>query len=232
MKKLTLIFLIGFILWGCGKKDNAQPIPEILAPSKSTLIFPSLNSVCVNGTIISKTKSSITFMWEASKNTDEYEVNLKNLLTDSAIIKKITGNQIELILSTNTPYAWYITSKSLKTGLITKSDTWKFYNAGLGVVAYAPFPAEITYPLHGKTITAINSKINLSWVGSSTDNNIVGYDVYMGNTTPNTLLKSNVKDIFLNDIIVTSGNTYYWKVISKDAKGNSSDSGTYEFTVK
>ncbi len=84
----------------------------------------------------------------------------------------------------------------------------------------------------GQSVSAVGGKINLSWQGSDADNDITSYDVYLG-TAANTmaLAKANVTDAFLNANIVVSGTVYYWKVVTKDAKGNTSDSGVFNFKV-
>ena len=45
------------------------------------------------------------------------------------------------------------------------------------------------------------------------------------------LLKSNVVDMFTNNVVVTAGTTYYWKVVTKDAQGNTSESNMFQFKV-
>jgi hypothetical protein len=35
----------------------------------------------------------------------------------------------------------------------------------------------------------------------------------------------------LNNVSVTSKNTYYWKIVTKDSQGNSSDSDIFVFKV-
>jgi hypothetical protein len=35
--------------------------------------------------------------------------------------------------------------------------------------------------------------------------------------------------MFLNGVAVSSGVTYYWKIVTKDIQGNISDSGIFQF---
>jgi hypothetical protein len=104
-------------------------------------------------------------------------------------------------------------------------------NNRLVTVSHSPFPADAVAPGFGQNISATGSTVNLSWTGSDVDGDIVGYDVYLGTTTTPTLLKSNSTDQFLNNITVTSNTGYYWKVITKDSQGNTSDSGLFQFFV-
>ncbi len=225
IKKLFIIPALLFLM-GCGGGKNNNPTPT---PSKATLMTPAQNAVCTTGAIISNTQSSITFNWDASNNTDSYDLVVKNLLTSATVTQNTTNTSLSLSLTRNTPYSWYIVSKSTKSTSTGQSDTWKFYNSGPGVVTYAPYPAEITSPTFGQAVTT--ATVNMVWQGSGVDAAIANYDVYFGTTTSPGLLKSNVTNSFLNNVAVSAKTTYYWKVITRDVNGNTSDSGLYQFSV-
>ena len=229
MKRKIPLLLVLLMLAACARKaDNASPVSP---PGIVTLTSPAENAVCVTGTIISDTESSVPFNWIASANTSSYTLVLENLLT-SAITSQSTANlQLTINLLRNTPYSWSIISRSTQTSATSQSDTWKFYNAGAGTVTYAPFPAAIVAPVAGQHINAPAGTVNLTWKGSAVSNNISGYDLYFGSNSTPGLLKSGVTDSFLNNVSVKSNTTYYWKVITKDISGNTSDSGTVQFSV-
>ncbi len=230
MKRYILIIAGVVLLAACGKKPI--PVPAgIPAPDKVVLTFPAQNAACTTGNIISASQSSITFTWNASANTDSYVVWVKNLLNQTVSNQNTTTPSLTITLQRNTPYSWFVVSKSTATPDTTKSDVWKFYNAGPGTLTYAPFPADITSPTLNQTVTATAGTINLVWKGSSIDNDITGYDVYFGTAATPPLFKSNVTDMFLNNVAVTSGTTYYWKIVTKDLIGNTSDSGVFQFKV-
>ena len=226
MKKIFLLFMIIFLA-SCSK-DSA---PTVVSPDKATLTFPAQNQLCTNGSVISTTQSSIIFTWNASANTDSYELDIKNLLTNTTATQTVTTNQATVTLLRNTPYSWFVVSKSVSTTATSQSDTWKFYNAGLGTISYAPFPAAIISPTYAQNVTASGGKLNLTWTGSDVDNDIVGYDVYLGTSATPALLQSNIANMFLNNVSVTSGTTYYWQVVTKDSQGNTSASDVYLFKV-
>jgi hypothetical protein len=207
--------------------DNT-PAPE---PSSATLIYPEQNSACITGTVQSESASSITFNWTASAHTDSYEVHLKNLQSGEQSTFVVGANQLVTTLSRNTPYAWYVISKSAGSTATATSATWKFYNSGPAVVSHAPFPAEITSPTFAQEISTQNGKVALSWKGNDVDNDLVAYDVYFGSALTPGLVESNFNKDTLN-VSVVSGTTYYWRVVSKDAKGNTSQSDRYHFNVK
>ena len=84
--KLMLIgmFLISCGGGGSGSSDNGpDPVP-VPAPLAATLIFPDNNTECNEGEVVNDTQSRVTFQWNASQNTDSYEVNLKNLNTNNS----------------------------------------------------------------------------------------------------------------------------------------------------
>jgi hypothetical protein len=235
MKKLAFALSAIVILAGCGKKSSDNPNPgggtTTPAPAKALLTSPAQNEVCTTGTVISDTKTSVSFTWNVSANTNSYDLIIENLLTNNTTTQNTSATTSTVTLLRNTPYSWYVVSKSAKTSATSQSDTWKFYVAGLGTISYAPFPASITSPTFGQEVTVASGMINLIWTGSDADNDIVGYDVYFDTNNSPSLFKSGITDMFLNNVSVSSGKTYYWKVITKDSQGNTSDSGVYQFSV-
>lgn len=229
MKQAIFALLSMIILTGCGGHKGNTPAP---APGKAALLAPAQNEVCTQGTVISASQSTVTLKWAAAANATGYEIKIKNL-EDGTTISQTTGNtQFDATLKRNTPYSWSVTSKAANTTTTTQSDIWKFYNSGPAVVNYAPFPAEILAPAMNQTITISNGKVTLSWNGSDVDNDIVNYDVYLGDSSSPALLQGKVLESTLKDVSVSVGKTYYWKVITRDSKGNISDSGIYQFTTK
>jgi hypothetical protein len=226
INKVTLVMLIVFVS-GCGGKKNT-PEP---APIAAVLKFPDPNSACTTGIVVSDTKSTVTFTWNASANADNYELKLKNLLTNEVSTNSANTTELAITISRNTPYSWYVISKSSKATASAQSDVWKFYNSGVPTVSHPPFAADVAAPGFGQNVTAVGGMVNLSWTASDLDNDIKGYDVYFGTTVTPPLLKSNVTDMFLKDVIVTAGTTYYWRVTTKDLLGNASESGVFQFKV-
>jgi len=225
--KVLIIIFFFFILPGCQKGEKASPQPE-----KATLVFPVDNSVCVEGTILSLTENSINFTWNSSNSTDSYEFSIKNLITGISIVKVVNAPNIEITLLRNTPYSWFVSSRNTKNSFIAKSDTWKFYNSGPGLISYSPFPAEIISPKKSEVIQSISGNINLEWKGSDVDGDILNYDVYLGTSITPIILSSKLTTSSLSNVAVKDNTIYYWKVITRDSKGNLSDSGLNQFTVK
>jgi hypothetical protein len=221
-RKHILLFFLIFSL-ACGKST-----PDPVIPSKVTLVSPLLNEACTTGSVVSSTQSSVVFKWAKSENTSSYELVIKNMLTGTAASYNTSETSSTITIDQNTPYSWYVISKSSSSS--AQSDVWKFYNSGPGAVTYAPFPAEILSPLMGQNVTSVAGKVKLEWIGSDVDKDIVGYDIYFGPSVP-ILIKGNHVDSFLADVPVSPQTLYYWKVVSKDSKGNTSESETYQFKV-
>lgn len=225
MRKIILIIFIQVTILSCGKKKS-NLAPE---PTAATLLSPINNEPCTTGTLVSNTESKITFNWTAGLNTSSFLITVTNLNTKIQQTYPINVNSATLTLQQNTPYSWFVTSKSTYSATTVNSMTWKFYNSGTGTNSFPPYPAEILNPLMGQIIAPISGKINLQWKGSDADNDIVNYDVYFGTTTSPALIQSKISTASLSNISVNSNTTYYWKVITYDSKGNSSDSGLFEF---
>ena len=223
MKKVNIILTLLLIL-SCSK-DEGNP-----NPSATSLIFPDNNQECNQGVDISATQSTVTFRWTTSTKTDSYDVRLKNVNTQNITSHTSLTNELPINIEKGTPYSWYVISKNIDVLETAQSETWKFYNAGDPIASYAPFPADLVSPAMGSTLTGITSQ-NLSWSGSDIDNDIVSYDVYFDTVNPPVTLEGNTAASNI-DVTVAAGNTYYWRVVTKDSQGNNSQSEIFQFKVE
>jgi len=224
MRKILALVLLNCFFISCGGSKDTP------APEAATLSSPSNNEACTTGTVLSETENKIRFNWAVGLNADSYLLTVTNLLTHVQQSQATTTTSAELTLKRNTPYSWYVTSRSSKNPTTVNSPTWKFYNAGLASSNYPPYPAEIVSPTLGQVVTPIDGRITLEWKGSDADNDIIDYDIYLGTTTIPIIIHNQTIANTTN-IAVIPNTTYYWKVITRDAKGNTSDSGLFEFTT-
>jgi hypothetical protein len=241
MKRPLLALTICLLILGCGGKgNNPQPggngggggTTTPPAPTQASLVSPAQNAVCTTGTIVSDTTSTISFSWDASSNTSSYQLSIQNLVTNAVVTQTTSATQVSVTLLRNTPYAWFVVSSSTKTTTTAQSTTWKFYNAGAGVVSYAPFPADIVSPTYGQDVTPSAGAISLTWKGSDVSaNSIANYDVYFGTTKTPPLLQGKITATTISNVTVAPNTTYYWEVITRDDLGNTSSSGIYQFTT-
>jgi hypothetical protein len=74
------------------------------------------------------------------------------------------------------------------------------------------------------------SEITLKWTANDLDNDITGYDVYFGTDSVPVIYANDMDD---NELIVSvvSDTIYYWRIITNDSLGNTSDTGVYQFRI-
>lgn len=222
MKKYTVAALI-LILLGCGKDD---PKP----PANPVLVFPLQNSECTTGVDISTNISQVEFKWNAAANTDTYQLRVTHLGTNTTITRT-TAMTTELVnLEKGAPYSWMVIASNSATMEQGTSLTWQFYNAGSDTT-YAPFPASILSPTSGASVARDgNGEVLLNWSGADVDNDIVNYEVFLSTVSPPaTLVGSPSVSVTQLNVGVNTDTVYYWKVITRDREGNTSDSGIFSF---
>lgn len=229
MKKVLFFTSLIFLLHGCSKDKSAPPLPQ--SPTPVQLVFPYENYLCNIGTDITATESTVLFEWEEAENTDQYELILNNVTTGNITSHQTSDLKIPIVLDRNTPFKWYVISKSSAVTDTAQSATWKFFNAGAATESYAPFPAEIVSPAMAATIATTANVIALDWNGSDVDNDIIGYDVYFGTSASPPIIETDVEESILNDVSILPDTIYYWKIVTKDSTGNSSDSGVFQFKI-
>ncbi|NKI25399.1 hypothetical protein HCG49_02355 [Arenibacter sp. 6A1] len=229
MKRLIALGLT-ICLLGCAK-ENEGGDTEAMAPTPVTLVFPDNNTECSEGTVIDDKKTSIVFQWNPSENTDSYTLEVKNLNTGTTSIFPINTTEKSITVERGVPYSWAVTSTSSTSMETAKSDTWQFYSSGEGVSSYAPFPAAIISPADEAKTTATNNLVTLEWKGSDVDGDIVSYDVYFGDTESLEPLVTELQESKLENVQVSAGTTYYWKIKTNDSQGNSSFSNVFNFHV-
>ncbi|MGB5377208.1 hypothetical protein [Muriicola sp.] len=232
MRKI-LGLLSAFALLSCGGGDSApEPPPPVVItpPSAAALIFPDNNTECNEGTVLNANQSSVTFRWTDAQNTDTYELNLRNLSNNNTARTNASVNSAEITLLRGTPYEWFVVSRANGTNETATSPTWKFYNEGPGVENYAPFPAEVVSPARGATVAATGS-ITLEWSGSDVDNDLSDFEVFFG-TDASALASIGTTTESTLDTSIDTGTVYYWRVISQDSQGNTSQSEIFEFRVQ
>ena len=226
MKKIRTCLWIMVLagIYSCGSDDRPP------SPVATQLIFPEENSECTAGVDVSATQSRIDFSWEAAANTDTYRLSVNGLLTGDSDTYTTASTSFEVTLQKGEPYSWSVTSISDNSSQTATSETWNFYNAGDGVESYAPFPARVVTPEMGATVLASGGTLTLQWEGADVDNDISGYNVYLDTSDPPvTLIGTFVGSVSFQANGLTSDTIYYWRIVTVDAEGNSSDSEVFQF---
>ena len=214
------------------QQPTPTPTPQVPAPGKSGLSAPENNEICYEGEEVDDTNSSVTFSWEASSDTDSYDLQITNQETNQTQTESgITSTSKAVTLATDVSYSWKVVSKANDTSDTTDSDTWQFYLAGDGQENYAPFPATILSPTSGAAVDASNGLVTLSWEGNDPDEgDSLTYTVYFDEVDG---LQDPIEEGFSDtelEVNVESGTTYYWKVKTFDGT-SSSFTLVYSFIV-
>ncbi|WP_437396998.1 hypothetical protein [Flagellimonas lutimaris] len=223
---LVLIMTVSLFSCGGGGSDDPDPIPNVPAPTAVTLVFPDNNEECTESIVISVTESKVTFQWSPSENTDSYTVNLRNLESGTQSSSTTTNTEMELTLNRGTAYSWTVVSAADGTNETATSNTWRFYNAGAAIENYAPFPAYNPYPEMGVAVDEGN--INLEWEGADLDGDTLSYTLYMDTVSPPAAVLGET-DTDSYETTIEANMVYYWKVVTMDSAGNSSESEIFEF---
>lgn len=227
MRKCIYVLWIGLVFLACGGGDDA-PKP----PQATVLEFPLQNSECTTGISLDENTSQVEFRWQVAANTEGYELRATNLNTNVTQTISTTSLAVQLPLEKGAPYSWVIISRQSNTTVTATSSTWQFYNAG-SQTTYAPFRAEIIAPKSGASVIRdINNEVTLDWSGADVDNDIEGYEVYLSTSTPpETLVATPSAGISNIKVSIAADEVYYWRVVTTDREGNSSDSGIFDFRL-
>lgn len=227
MKQFFLSLIALALLSSCGGNDDPPPAPE-----GADLIFPLENSECTTGVSVNETLSQVTFEWQSSANTETYSLNVVNLDTNMPQTISTAATSASLSIAKGAPFSWSVTSINSDSDQIATSETWLFYNSG-AQTTYAPFPAQLVSPISGSTVQkSIANDIDLVWIGADVENDIESFEVFFADQNPPlTSLGITTSSIMELGASVESNTVYFWRVITTDSEGNTSDSGVFEFKV-
>ena len=209
------VFLL--ILAACKKEVIPDPEPALL-------IGPVNNDNCNTAIRISDQQSQVNFSWQEALHTDEYELVVRDILTNVDQKKLTLRLTSSVVLQRGKQYSWWVNSKSEQTENITKSEVWTFYLEGLSTSSHFPFPAKLLSPENNAQVSLENESLTLRWEAVDLDNDIESYDVYLGADPDD--LNLAVENLTSNSLTTTlnSDQYYYWKVATRDQEGNISHS--------
>ena len=218
------------LIIGCSKDSIPDPSPVVL-------LAPINGDNCETAIPINLTESKVNFSWIKSENTDKYELIIKNMAKNKTYINELNDSDTEneniyydVLLLNGDTYSWYVISKSINSSVSTKSDVWQFYLEGNVEPNYIPQPSNLIYPENESTLSLDNSDlIQFTWSSKDLDTNIDYYHFYLGLEIDNlTKIGEEIKETSYEQKLETN-KTYYWKVVTFDTQGNSSNSSTNKF---
>lgn len=100
------------------------------------------------------------------------------------------------------------------------------------IVASSNLPPEIPEnpkPAHNENSTRI--KLSIGWDCIDPDGDMMLYTVFFGTTNPPEQIYSNYAQTGFDRDDLEYKTTYYWKVIAKDIKGNTTEGPTWQFST-
>ncbi|WP_431216955.1 hypothetical protein ACQ86N_21825 [Puia sp. P3] len=123
-------------------------------------------------------------------------------------------------------------SKSGRTSATSPSAVWKFYVAGNASSSYAPFPATIIAPASNAVVPSSGMdsvSVSFQWTATDVDDDIAFYTICLDDKNATTKVKTLPESTMTFTLLPFK--TYYWRVITTDRAGNTSDSGIYSFSI-
>ena len=86
-----------------------------------SLSAPENNEVCYEGEAVDASNSEVTFSWEASSDTDSYDLQITNQETNQTQTESgITATSKAVTLATDVSYSWKVVSKANDTSDTTE----------------------------------------------------------------------------------------------------------------
>ncbi|MDG1729012.1 MAG: hypothetical protein P8K68_12490 [Algibacter sp.] len=227
IKIIPICLLILFIGISCSSDDEQGAVVNAVIPAAANLVFPNNNTECNEGIVVSETETDVLFEWQEATNASSYVLTITNLNAGTSREIKTISNKVLIRILRGTPYSWVVKSKGIGNET-ADSDTWKFYNAGLPEESHPPFPADAVSPKIGSSVD--EGAITLQWETTDVDNDIASYTVLL-DTTNQPVTEAGNSSVNSLNVTVTSGQVYYWKVITTDEIGNASHSPVFQFRV-
>ncbi|WP_298515871.1 hypothetical protein [uncultured Kordia sp.] len=235
MKNFLGLFAI-IVMVSCSSGDSdPAPAPENNTPTASSYIEPNNNAVCT-GEEISETEIRVDFQWNAFQDVEdnnlEYTFSIRNLTTNAIVAtENLTGTSTSITLDKGTSYSWNITATDSEDASVT-GVTWQFQTPFNTISNYLPFPATLTSPDNGATVTTTD--VVLTWEGNDPDDGeteLLEYAVYIDTVNPPVTQVAMMLTAETHTETLTTG-IYYWKIESKDPSGNISNSEVRQFIIE
>lgn len=227
-KIIPLCLLAIAIATSCSSDDEKANVIDEDLPSAAVLIFPHNNTECNEGEIISDTETDVLFQWQEANYTSSYILKITNLNDGTSRNISTPATEYLIRILRGTPYSWSVKSIASGTTETAESELWKFYNSGLPKESHPPFPAEAISPQNGSSVD--EGSVLLQWEATDVDDDIASYTILLDTSSTPATEVGNSSANSLN-VTVSSGQVYYWKVITTDELGNESHSQIFQFKV-
>lgn len=222
--KASVIFTTICFVFACGGGDGPAPNS---APSIAQLIYPSVDLLCIDNTII--------FNWSEATDPDNDSVRYKLIIATNRALtnvvenRTITATSVTITLQKGVAYYWRVIAVDSEANEGQPTAIQAFYTAGAGVSNYAPFTAALVSPNYDSHVNA--STVSLNWTGGDTNtDDVLTYELYFGEEVNPPLVDGNLTSE-TSDVNVVSGKTYYWKINTLDGSGAKTIGQVWKFHV-
>lgn len=174
-----------------------------------------------------------TLSWDCSDPDNDpvtYDVYFG---TDNPPTTKVSPDQTAKNLSrsglaNNTTYYWQVTAKDNNSNSTT-GPVWSFTTAA-AITNEAPLAPSNPTPTNNATSISITP--TFSWACTDPENDPLTYDLYFGEASSSLVLISPGQTAKSFDQTGLTNNTlYFWQVIAKDNKGNSTPGPVWKFNT-
>ncbi len=131
-------------------------------------------------------------------------------------------------LSAYTTYTWQIIARDTNLQH-TSSQIWYFSTGDLN--NNAPYKPSNPTPANGSN--GWSDSVNFTWVGGDPDTtDIITYSLFYGDQADNMIVHGSTTNTNFQVNGFEFGKTYYWKIISADNRGKSTESDIWSFTTR
>ncbi|GAA4273685.1 fibronectin type III domain-containing protein [Aquimarina gracilis] len=211
--KIYIALLSTALVLSCSGDDDGGPQIDLsnADPTIPSLIFPTNNLTCTN--------IDLTFSWNAATDSDgdtiSYVIDISTDSSFDTIAFTVTTTQRNRTfnLDKGVTYFWRVKAMDNKGNESDYSATQSFFTEPDAAVNTLPNAPEVVSPEIGSRVS--ETTITLNWNASDADGDTLVYDVYFGDTDSPALVAEAI-DVSTLDVSVSSGTTYYWRVVAKD----------------
>ena len=232
MIKPKYLISLFVVLLGCSSDGGNDSIEEPIenpveineAPSTPLLVFPSNELICI--------ENELKFEWNEAIDNDgdpiTYFVEVANDVDFSDMAQEISTLELStvMLLEKGQTLFWRVRASDNKTNYSNYSDIWKFYTEAEPEPNRLPSQPELLNPAINTMVSGSN--IDLTWNTTDEDGDPLIYDLYFGtDENPPMHLEGYEKTVY--SISIEAGNSYYWKIVSKDNKGGVSIGPIWNF---
>jgi raffinose/stachyose/melibiose transport system substrate-binding protein len=184
------------------------------------------------GVTLNAQDNTVTLSWIAPQfmlGAVTYDIYFGSTLPDVPSSKDLTSTSWKTpALTAGNTYHWQVVAKASGQPN-AESSKWSFTTAGS---ANQP-PTAPTNPTPADAASNVAAGLDLTWSASTdAESEAITYDVYIGQTLPSSPNATGLTATTWNTGRLNDSSTHYWKVVAKDAHGDSSaTSQTWSFTT-